>query len=117
MSYKKSRKKVDVNEMRRELVEYIITKNREHVAAEDRILAEKPNDPVRQNRHSLATKMLSRELNAELKDIYDLKKRKLEALYWDMEPKLHPANTKASKNTTPKLDPEVVDCIGSLLKD
>ena len=100
MSFKKP-ERVDINEMRRELVEYYITKNRECIAAEDRLLAEKPDDPVRQNRHSLATKMLSRELNAELKDVYNLKKRALEDLYWEMDPMLHPTNTKTSKKTRP----------------
>ena len=116
MSIKKP-ERVNTSEMRRELVEYCITKNREHVATEDRILAEKPNDPVRQERHRLATKMLNRELNAELKDIYSLKKRGLEDLYWEMDPMLHHANIKAPKKTTPKLDPEVVDFIESFLKD
>ncbi len=116
MSIKKP-ERVDIHEMRRELVEYCITKNRKHVATENRLLAEKSNDPVRQERHKLATKMLSRDLNAELKSIYSLKKRGLEDLYWEMDPVLHHTNTKAPKKTTPKLDPEVVDFIKSFLKD
>ena len=116
MSIKKP-ERVDINEMRRELVGYYIAQHRNHVVAEDCILAQKPTDPVRQERHRLAIKMLNRELNANLKEIYDLKKRGIEDLYWEMDSVLHPAKSKTSDNSTPTLDHEVIKFIESFLKD